>query len=170
VLDFAEQYSDYLVPVELDVCNYEQIKEVAKKIKDIQILINNAGFAGDSGCFYNYNEDVAKYEMEVNYYGPMRLINEFSSQLLESTQAAIVNVVSIGAFTPAPMHITYSAAKAAMYSVTGALRLELRGRIFLYLECIQDRLILPWQKNLMRTRNRLKLLQCACLMEWQTVC
>lgn len=125
--DLVELYPEHIVPIELDITDYAQIKEVTNEARDVEVLINNAGWAGNSGCFYNYDEAVAKAEMDINYFGPMRLINEFAPHLLRNSNSAIVNIISIGAFTPAPMHITYSAAKAALYSVTGALRLELRA-------------------------------------------
>lgn len=117
-----------VIAVELDVTNHEQVKNAAEKACDTQILINNAGTVGLSGCIENYNENVARQELEVNYLAPLKIMHEFAKNLIKNPGCAIVNIISIGGLYPSPMHVTYSASKAALYSLTMAIRIEMARR------------------------------------------
>lgn len=123
--DLVAQHRNRIVAIELDVTNHEQVKNAALKVADTQILINNAGTVGLSGCIKNYNEQIARQELEVNYLAPLKIIHEFSKTLIANNDSAIVNIISIGGLYPSPIHVTYSASKAALYSLTMALRIEM---------------------------------------------
>lgn len=126
--DLVAQHHGKVVAIELDVTSHEQVKNAAEKACDTQILINNAGIVGLSGCIENYNEHIARQELEVNYLAPLNIIHEFSKNLINNNGCAIVNIVSIGGLYPSPMHVTYSASKAALYSLTMAVRIEMARR------------------------------------------
>lgn len=126
--DLVVKFQSKVIPVELDLTCLSQIQKIAQMASDSQVLINNAGVAGFSGCIYNYDEKIARQQMEVNYFGPLHLINAFSKNLIKNCGGAIVNIVSIGGLYPSPMHVTYSASKAALYSLTQALRIEMMIR------------------------------------------
>ncbi|QQV74745.1 hypothetical protein H6P87_00285 [Rickettsia tillamookensis] len=123
--DLVAKFQGKVAPVELDVTNLEQIKKVVQIAKDTQVLINNSGAVGFTGCIRNYNEEIARQEMEINYFAPFRLINAFSENLIKNSNCAIVNIISIGGLYPSPVHVTYSASKAALYSLTQAIRIEM---------------------------------------------
>lgn len=126
--DLVAQYPDQVVPLELDVTDRSQIAKIAEIAADTQVLINNAGVAGPNSCIHDYNEDLARLEMEVNFFAPLHLINAFAPRLIQNGSGAIVNVVSIAGLYPSPRNTTYAASKAACYSLTEALRIEmLRG-------------------------------------------
>lgn len=117
--------SKKVMPVTLDVTNQKEIQIASRIAGDVNILINNAGTVGETGCFYNYNEEISRREFEVNFFGPLRLMNAFSNNLIHNNSAAIVNVMSIGALYPSPNHVSYSASKAALYSLVQAMRIEM---------------------------------------------
>ncbi len=121
----ASQYPGIVVPLSLDVTNKNEVAKVAQEASDVQILINNAGSAGYSGICFSHSEEVARLEMEVNYFGPMNLIRAFCKTLIKNQNAAIANVVSIGGLSPFPLAATYSASKAAAHSLTQSVRAEL---------------------------------------------
>ncbi len=123
--DLVAKYEGRVVPVALDVTDRVQIQRASSAADDVQILINNAGVSGFSGCIYNYNEEAARQEMEVNYFGPLHLMNAFSTNLIKNTHGAIVNVISIAGLSPFPLAGTYSAAKAALFSLTQCARIEM---------------------------------------------
>lgn len=123
--DLVAKFQGKVVAIELDVTNLEQIQKVAQETNDTQVLINNSGLSGFSGCIYHYNEEVARQEFEVNFFGPLRLMNTFAENIIRNNRGAIVNVISIGAFMSFPMAATYSASKAALYSLTQAARIEM---------------------------------------------
>lgn len=124
--DLVVLFPEKVIPIALDVTKTDQIQKIALDTSDTQILINNAGACGSTGCLYGYDEAAARMEMEVNYFGPLHLINAFSKNIIKNGAGAIVNIISIGGLYPSPAHITYSAAKAALYSLTQAIRIEMR--------------------------------------------
>ena len=123
--DLVEESQGKIVPIELDVTNLEQINKVAQEAGDTQLLINNAGTAGFSGINYNYSEETARQELEVNYFGVLNLIRAFSENLIKNQNGAIANVISIGGLSTFPMAATYCASKAAAHSLTQSVRAEL---------------------------------------------
>lgn len=123
--DLVAQFQGKVAAVELDVTDLEQIARASREAGDTQILINNAGVAGFSGCCRNYNERTARQEMEVNYFGPLQLIRAFSENLIKNKRGAIVNVISVGGLSPFPPAATYSASKAALHSLTQSVRVEM---------------------------------------------
>lgn len=79
---------------------------------------------GASSCISNYDEKLARLELEVNYFGPLHLINAFSKYLIANRNTAIVNINFIGGLYLSPAYVTYSASKASLYSLTQAVRIE----------------------------------------------
>ncbi|HEY0655342.1 MAG TPA: SDR family NAD(P)-dependent oxidoreductase, partial [Chryseosolibacter sp.] len=89
-------------------------------------LINNAGAAtlhnvGDSADAL----EIARREMETNYFGAVNLTTQLLPILKSAKEAAVINVTSILAFAPGISLPTYSASKAALHSYTQVLRLSL---------------------------------------------
>ncbi|MCH9633560.1 MAG: hypothetical protein S4CHLAM7_02880 [Chlamydiae bacterium] len=123
--DLVAKFPGKVVAVELDVTNPEQIIRAAQEASDTQILINNAGAAGFSGCYNNYSEETARQEIEVNYFGPIHLMRAFSENMVKNNLGAMVNVISVGGLSPFPPAATYSASKAALYSLTQSVRAEM---------------------------------------------
>jgi NAD(P)-dependent dehydrogenase (short-subunit alcohol dehydrogenase family) len=62
--------------------------------------------------------------MDVNLRGPVFLVQEALPHLEQSPSAAIINLISAGAFMFAPFTATYAAAKAALLSFTRAWAAE----------------------------------------------
>ncbi len=121
----ASQYQGIVVPLSLDVTNSGETDRVAQEASDTQILINNAGFAGYSGFCFNYSEEIARQELEVNYFGSINLIRSFCKTLIKNQNGAIANIISIGGLSSFPLAATYSASKAAAHSLTQSVRAEL---------------------------------------------
>ncbi len=121
----ASSYHGIIVPLSLDVTDKDQINQVAQEATDTQILINNSGSSGYSGFCFNYSEEVARQELEVNYFGPLNLIRAFYKHLIHNQNGAIANVVSIGGLSPLPLCATYSASKSAAHVLTQCVRAEL---------------------------------------------
>lgn len=126
--DLVSQDPARIIPVELDVTDGEQIRRAVKQAADTHILINNAGVAGYSGILFQFDEDAARRELEVNYFGPLHLSRAFYPVLKDKDNAAIANVISVGGLSSFPMAATYSASKAAAHSLTQGLRAELQNQ------------------------------------------
>ena len=83
--------------------------------------------AGDatkhSGRFANL--DGAREEMEVNYFGLLNVARAFAPAMQARRQGVIVNMLSMVSLVNIPRMATYSASKAAAFSLTQAIRAEL---------------------------------------------
>jgi NAD(P)-dependent dehydrogenase (short-subunit alcohol dehydrogenase family) len=121
----ASKYPEIVVPLSLDVTNKGEIAQVAQKASDTQILINNSGVAGYFGFCFNYSEENARRELEVNYFGTLNLIRAFCKTLIKNQNGAIANVISIAGLSHFPLCATYSASKAAAHSLTQSVSAEL---------------------------------------------
>jgi NAD(P)-dependent dehydrogenase (short-subunit alcohol dehydrogenase family) len=107
-----------VIPVRLDVTDPDQVRAAAERLTDVNLVINNAG-VGALGTPLTADLDEARRLMEVNYLGLLRVSQAFAPQL---EGGALVNVLSVASFRPLAILSTYSATKAAAWSITTALR------------------------------------------------
>src|SRR5918996_395671 len=115
------------VPLRLDITNTDQVAEAARQAQDVDLLINNADRVAPGELTGEAIVDVARREMEVNYFGPPRMLQRFADTLAQHG-GAIVNVNSGAGLANAPILPTYSASKAALHSLTQASRALLAAR------------------------------------------
>jgi len=120
-----------LVP--LDLTNGRSVTELAGEIGGkVDIVINNAEVHRSFGIGARRGTDVARAEMDINYFGLLRLAQEFGPALKGRSAdgatgaTAWVNVLSIYALSNFPPHGTFSASKAAAHSLAQCLRAEMR--------------------------------------------
>lgn len=120
-----------LVP--LDLTNGRSVTELAGEIGGkVDIVINNAEVHRNFGIGARRGTDAAKAEMDINYFGFLRLAQEFGPALMgrsaDGTTGATawVNLLSIYALSNFPPHGTFSASKAAAHSLAQCLRAEMR--------------------------------------------
>src|ERR1700761_2039883 len=69
--------------------------------------------------------DAARLEMETNYFGTLSMCRAFAPVLAASGGGAIVNMLSVTSFYTNPFNASYGASKAAAWSLTNGIRLEL---------------------------------------------
>jgi NAD(P)-dependent dehydrogenase (short-subunit alcohol dehydrogenase family)/uncharacterized OB-fold protein len=118
--------------VPLDVTDSASVRELAGEIgAKVDILVNTADCHRTLTIGARGALDAAQLEMDVNYFGLLRLAREFAPLLKARAAAgpanavAWVNVLSIFALSNYPPHGTYSASKAAELSLSQALRGDL---------------------------------------------
>jgi NAD(P)-dependent dehydrogenase (short-subunit alcohol dehydrogenase family) len=70
--------------------------------------------------------DVARAEMETNYFGPLLLSRAFAPILKQNGGGAIVNVLSFLSWISIPDAGSYCASKSAAWALTNWLRTGLR--------------------------------------------
>ena len=92
---------------------------------DVEVLINNSGMGGGGPIVGNPNPKGQRMEMEVNYFGNIRMCDAFAPILKANGGGAIVNILSVSALSSFAFAPGYSASKAAGRSLTQALRVEL---------------------------------------------
>jgi NAD(P)-dependent dehydrogenase (short-subunit alcohol dehydrogenase family)/uncharacterized OB-fold protein len=120
--------------VPLDLTDSSSVKELAAQIGGrVDILINNAEVHRPYGISDRGGVEAARAEMDVNYFGLLRLAQEFGPAMRaraadgERSAAAWVNVLSIYALSNFAAHATYSASKAAALSLSQGLRREMQA-------------------------------------------
>jgi NAD(P)-dependent dehydrogenase (short-subunit alcohol dehydrogenase family)/uncharacterized OB-fold protein len=122
-----------VAPVALDLTDSRSVKKLAAEIgAEVDILINTAEVHGVHGIDSRNGTEAARSEMDVNYFGLLRLAQEFGpamrSKGAESQPGAGVwlNLLSVYALANFPPHGTFSASKAAALSLSQCLRAEMR--------------------------------------------
>jgi short-subunit dehydrogenase len=108
------------------VTSADDIANAARARGDVSIVVNNAGILRNSPSLAPDAIDAARAEMETNFFGPLRMAQAFTPILRQNGGGALVNVLSVLSFIAMPQGATYSASKAAAWSLTNALRIELR--------------------------------------------
>lgn len=121
-----------LVP--LDVTDESSVRELAAGIGGkVDILINTAEYHRPGAFASRAGVETARAEMEVNYFGLLRLAQRFAPALKAraadgpASATAWVNILSIRALSNDPAHGTFSASKAAALSLAQALRADLQA-------------------------------------------
>jgi uncharacterized oxidoreductase len=130
-LNAAQKAFPSLLAIQSDVSRerdsialYEQVKQLG----GIDMLYNNAGVGVppiNLGIPSEKHLEGAVYEMEVNYFGVIRLNNLFMDMLKSRREAAIINTTSILSIIPSVLEATYSASKTALAFYTKSLRSHL---------------------------------------------
>src|SRR6516164_6173643 len=113
-------------PVGLDVTKPESVAAAARAFTDVNLLINNAGICLWTGFLSPNSIDVARAEMETNYFGPLLVSRAFAPILKRNGGGAIVNVLSSLSWISIPNAGTYCASKSAVWALTNWLRAGLR--------------------------------------------
>jgi len=117
----------------LDVTDSKNVREAAAEIAGkVDILVNTAEFHRSFGIANRQGVETARAEMDVNYFGLLRLAQEFGPAMRsrgadgKASAVAWVNLLSIYAHANFPPHGTFSASKAAAHSLAQCLRAEMR--------------------------------------------
>jgi len=115
-----------ITPIKLDVTVESDVRAAAQ-LGFIDILINNAGFAG-YGNPLDMEYQTAAQEMNVNYFGALRMARALAPAMIERGEGMIVNVATAFAKVNLPIVGTYCASKAALLSLGQALRAYLSDK------------------------------------------
>ncbi|WP_136659251.1 SDR family NAD(P)-dependent oxidoreductase [Nitratireductor sp. XY-223] len=118
--------------VPLDVTDTASVAELAGEIGGkTDILVNNARFVRPGGIMDRGDVVFARDEMEVNFFGMMRLAQAFGPAMRgrgadgDNSAAAWVNILSVYALSNMPEFGAFSASNAAALSLSQCLRGEL---------------------------------------------
>jgi NAD(P)-dependent dehydrogenase (short-subunit alcohol dehydrogenase family) len=114
-----------VVPVKLDITSAEDVAATAALASDVTLVINNAGISTGTAVLADDAVASARLEIETNVLGPLVVSRAFAPVLAGNGGGAIVNVLSVLSWLAMPPTAMYSAAKAAAWSLTNSLRLEL---------------------------------------------
>lgn len=120
VREELKTFSPRITPVQLDVTNDADVAAVAQ-MGAVDILINNAGFAGFGNPLTMSFDDIER-EVDVNYLGVLRLTRAIAPVMIAQGQGMIVSVATAFAKVNLPLVGTYCATKSALLSLGQALR------------------------------------------------
>lgn len=111
--------------IQMDLSEEQNCIELANKVKDIDILINNAGF-GDCGRFSetDLNKDISMIKTNVIAYHILTKL--YLKEMKKKNSGKILNVASIAGFMPGPLMATYYATKNYIVRISEAIREELK--------------------------------------------
>jgi NAD(P)-dependent dehydrogenase (short-subunit alcohol dehydrogenase family) len=114
-----------VTPVALDITDADRVAQVAQQCADVSVLVNNAGVLKYSSFIGAPSLDAARAEMETNYFGTLSMCRAFAPVLAANGGGAIVNMLSVTSFYTNLIDASYGASKAAAWSLTNGVRLEL---------------------------------------------
>jgi NAD(P)-dependent dehydrogenase (short-subunit alcohol dehydrogenase family) len=119
-----------VVALRLDVTDPAQVAAAAAAAPDVQLLVNNAGFAGYTGGAFIDPKWISagRQEMEVNFFGTFAVTQAVAPVLARNGGGAIANIASVASLVNFALLASYSASKAAVHSLTQATRMMLKGQ------------------------------------------
>ncbi|WP_138944952.1 SDR family oxidoreductase [Plantibacter sp. M259] len=114
---------DRIVPLTLDVTDPSSIRAAVAVANDVTVLVNNAGGLPPTASLLDITEEQIRQNMEINFFAPLFMTRAFTPVLATAENAALINIHSVASWYAGAG--VYSASKAAIWSATNSLRLEL---------------------------------------------
>jgi NAD(P)-dependent dehydrogenase (short-subunit alcohol dehydrogenase family) len=111
----------------LDVTDPGSIAAAASVAADVTLLVNNAGVITGENLVTG-DPAAIRLEMDTHFYGTLDVIRAFAPVLAANGGGAILNVLSSMSWVSYDRATAYSAAKAAQWSLTNGVRVELAGQ------------------------------------------
>lgn len=115
--------------VTADLADEREVERVAARalaLGDVELLVNNAGFA-TNGAFLALDGAREAEMVKLNALTPLLLTQRLLPSMVSGARGGVINVSSIAAFQSVPYMATYGATKAFVLSWSEALAEELRG-------------------------------------------
>jgi NAD(P)-dependent dehydrogenase (short-subunit alcohol dehydrogenase family) len=120
------------IAVAMDVTSDESVAaalaEVGRAFGGVDVVINNAGSGGALSLWSSNDAAALRAMFDVHVFGMERVTRAALPLMLARGGGAVVNVASTVGWVPMPGAAAYSAAKAAVISLSESLRAELSGR------------------------------------------
>ena len=111
--------------IALDLSNIDNCMKLYKENKNVDVLVNNAGF----GLFGEFNKTNINDELnmiDLNVKALHVLTKLYLKEMIKKDSGRILNVASSAAFLPGPLMSTYYSTKSYVFKLTTAIYEELR--------------------------------------------
>jgi NAD(P)-dependent dehydrogenase (short-subunit alcohol dehydrogenase family) len=116
--ELKAQFADKVYSYVADISDKEALAKMHDYIKEnvgsIDILVQNAGIAGEQGLFHELSDEVWVKTIDVDLHGPVRLVREFLPDLRADGWGRVVLLSSENAVQPYEDELPYDSAKAAL--------------------------------------------------------
>ncbi|MCO1597034.1 SDR family oxidoreductase [Micromonospora sp. RHAY321] len=111
----------------LDITDPRSVAEAAAAASDVTLLINNAGISTGTNLVTG-DLDKIRLEMDTHFYGTLGMVRAFAPVLAANGGGGILNVLSAMSWFSYDGANAYGTAKAAEWSLTNGVRIELAGQ------------------------------------------
>lgn len=115
--------------LEMDVTSAESVNEAFAKldtmIGQLDVLVNNAGIAGEPTRFLDQEEDDWAYLLDVNLKGAWRVGKQAALRMKAAGKGSIINTGSIYSLCTGLQKTDYNVSKVAVAQLTRNMALEL---------------------------------------------
>jgi NAD(P)-dependent dehydrogenase (short-subunit alcohol dehydrogenase family) len=111
--------------ITLDIMDRASIEAAVRP--DVNLLINNAGISTGTNLVSGDLAEIRR-ELDTHFWGTLGMIRAYAPVLAANGGGAILNVLSALSWFPYDGANAYSVAKAAEWSLTNAVRVELAGQ------------------------------------------
>jgi NAD(P)-dependent dehydrogenase (short-subunit alcohol dehydrogenase family) len=115
------------IPLRLDITDPESVARAAAEAADVTFLVNNAGSSTQQSLLTG-DLGLIRLEMDTHYFGTLAATRAFAPVIEGNGGGAILNVLSVLSWLHPGALGAYTAAKAAEWALTDAIRDELRPR------------------------------------------
>jgi NAD(P)-dependent dehydrogenase (short-subunit alcohol dehydrogenase family) len=109
--------------VALDVTDADSVAALSKMARDATIVINNAGIFPPENRLLSSDFEEIRAVFETNYFGALRIARVFAPILARNGGGALVDIHSVLSWLAGSG--SYGDSKAALWSATNSLRMEL---------------------------------------------
>lgn len=113
-----------VTPIKLDVTDTGQIAAAAKRLGQLDALVNNAGI-GVTGPLEFVPLDALRWQYEVNVFGQVA-VTQAMLPMLRASRGRVVTVGSVGSWITLPFGGPLCSSKHAIRSLNDALRMEVK--------------------------------------------
>lgn len=125
----ADSLGEHIDWIAMDVCSDESVDKAVTQVLaacgSLDALVCNAGF-GIFGSIEEVSMEAYQRQLDTNLGGLLRVLKRVLPQMREARSGRIALVGSIGGRAPIPFQAHYSASKAAVEAIAGALYNEVR--------------------------------------------
>lgn len=122
VTPLVEKHGDKVIPLRIDLAEPDSITAAARTAKDVEVVINNAGAFKGATALSSDAIASLEFQMNVNVYGLINMAQAFAPVLKANGGGVFAQLNSVVSMKTFSNFATYSASKAAAYSITQGLR------------------------------------------------